>query len=101
MSLSSNIIEEKYTLFPIRDEKTYLASCELLEKLDAIVLEETEDVEEKLAYLDALATLIEAYEDKHFKFNHYKPTPIEVIEHSIEQLNIDKKDLLKLMESKF
>ena len=100
MTLSSNIINEKYELFPIRDEKTYLMSCDLIEKLDAIVLEEAEDVEEKIAYLDALAILIEAYEDKHFKFNQYKLTPIEVIEHSLEQLNINKQDLLKLMESK-
>ena len=101
MTLSSNIIDEKYALYPIRDEKTYLMSCDLLEKLDAIVLEEAEDVEEKLAYLDALAILIEAYEDKYFKFNQYKLTPIEVIEHSLEQLNINKQDLLKLMDSKF
>ncbi len=98
MTLTSNIVKEKYELLPITDETTYRRSCELLEKLDAIVLEETVDVETKLDFLDALGALIEDYENKHFKFNQYKLTPIQVVEQALEQLNLEKEDLLKLIK---
>jgi HTH-type transcriptional regulator / antitoxin HigA len=99
MTLSSNNVESKYKLVPITDKETYQKSCALLEELDESVLEETDDLEEKLAYLDALAILIEAYEDKHFKFNQFKLTPLQAIEQAMEQLNMSKKDLANLIGS--
>ena len=89
MTFTSNIVDQKYPLYAISNEAHYLKSCEILEEMDAFVLEETEDREEKLAYLDALAKLIEEYEDKHFKFNKIKLTPQQILEQTLEQLRLE------------
>ena len=49
--------------------------------------------------LDALTTLIEAYEAKHFQFNKIELTVVQVIEQTLEQLNLSKKDLSKILGS--
>jgi HTH-type transcriptional regulator / antitoxin HigA len=43
--------------------------------------------------------LIEAYEMKNFEFNKIQLTVTEVIEQAMEQLNMNKKDLAKLLGS--
>lgn len=56
-------------------------------------------IEDIIAYLDALATLVEAYEDKSFKFNQVELTLVQVIEEALEQLGLTKKDLAKMLGS--
>lgn len=41
--------------------------------------------------LDVLATLVEAYENKHFSIS--APDPVEAIKFRMEQLGLDRKDL--------
>ena len=41
--------------------------------------------------LDVLATLVEAYENKHFPIS--APDPVEAIKFRMEQLGLDRKDL--------
>ena len=87
----------KYTLVPITDETTYLKYCDLLEELDDIEFENPIENDKKFAYLDAMTILIEAYQAKNFQFNKVELTLIEVIEQSLEQLNLSKKDLATML----
>ena len=87
----------KYTLVPITDEATYLKYCDLLEELDDIEFKNPIENEKKFAYLDAMTILIEAYQAKNFQFNKVELTLIEVIEQSLEQLNLSKKDLAAML----
>ena len=87
----------KYTLVPITDETTYLKYCDLLEELDDIEFENPIENDKKFAYLDAMTILIEAYQAKNFQFNKIELTLIEVIEQSLEQLNLSKKDLAAML----
>ena len=89
----------KYPISPITDETTYQLFCEWVEDLDDLTFEEAAEEEKKFAYLDALTTLIVAYEAKHFAFNKIELTPVQVIEQALEQLNLNRKDLAKLLGS--
>ena len=89
----------KYTITPITDEATYLHFCELVEELDDLTFEDEKEEEKKFAHLDALTTLIEAYEARNFQFNKMELTIVQVIEHALEQLNLTKKDLAKILGS--
>ena len=89
----------KYPIIPITNEATYIYFCELVETLDDLTYEEEAEEEKKFAHLDALTTLIEAYEAKHFQFNKIELTLVEVIEQALEQLNLDRKDLAKMIGS--
>ena len=60
---------QKYPISPITDEKTYLNFCDWIEELDDLSFESEAEEDKKLAYLDALTTLVLAYENKHFSFN--------------------------------
>lgn len=74
--------------------------CEWVEALDDLTFEdEAEEEEMKFAHLDALTTLIEAYENKHFKFNKTELTLAQVIEQALEQLNMSRKDSAKILGS--
>jgi len=55
---------------PITDEASYQTACDTIEKLMDMGEQAQPEIEEaRLSYLDALATLAEAYEKKHFAFN--------------------------------
>ena len=45
--------------------------------------------------LDVLVTLVEAYEQKHYKFD--PPDPIEAIKFRMEQLELKPSDLAKIL----
>jgi HTH-type transcriptional regulator/antitoxin HigA len=45
--------------------------------------------------LDVLVTLVEAYEQKHYKVGH--PDPIEAIKFCMEQLDLKPSDLAKIL----
>ncbi|NMQ21024.1 transcriptional regulator [Candidatus Competibacter phosphatis] len=71
---------------PIRTERDYRAALEEIERLmDAEP--ETPDGDR----LDVLATLVEAWEEKHFPIE--EPDPIEAIQHRMEALGMSRKDL--------
>ncbi len=89
----------KYPITPITDEATYMRFCELVEELDDLTFEDEGEEEKKFAHLDALTTLIGAYEAKHFQFNKIELTVVQVIEQTLEQLNLSKKDLSKILGS--
>ncbi len=89
----------KYPITPITDEATYLYYCDLVETLDDLTFEDEGEEEKKMAHLDAITTLIEAYEAKHFQFNQTTLSVVQVIEQALEQLNLDKKELTRLLGS--
>lgn len=89
----------KYPITPIMDESTYLRYCEWVETLDELVFEDEYEEDKKFAHIDALTTLIEAYEAKNFQFNKKNLTLIEILEQALEQLNLTKKDLGKMLGS--
>jgi HTH-type transcriptional regulator / antitoxin HigA len=90
---------EKYPITPITDEAIYMRFCDWVEELDSLNFEEEAEEEQKFAYLDTLTTLIVAYEDKHFKFNKIELTLVQVLEQALEQLNMNRKDLAKILGS--
>ncbi len=89
----------KYPITPIVDEAIYLRFCDWVETLDDLEFEDVAEEEEKFAHLDALTTLIQAYEAKHFQFNKTDLTVVQVIEQTLEQLNLSRKDLAKILGS--
>jgi HTH-type transcriptional regulator / antitoxin HigA len=89
----------KYPITPITDEITYLRFCEWVEELDDIFFDNEAEEDKKFAHLDALTTLIEAYEAKNFNFNKTELTLPQVIEQALEQLNLTRKDLSRILGS--
>lgn len=89
----------KYPITPIIDEATYQRFCDWVEEIDALHFEDEAEEEKKFAYLDTLTTLIVAYEEKHFKFNKIQLTLVQVLEQAMEQLNLSRKDLAKILGS--
>ncbi|MEQ1747389.1 MAG: helix-turn-helix domain-containing protein [Saprospiraceae bacterium] len=95
-----NTLLHKIEIAPITDEASYQNACDLIERLmDLSGLDNTEEEARRIAYLDALATLVEAYEMKNFQFNRVDLTLLQVIEQALEQLNLTKKDLAKMLGS--
>ena len=92
-----NFPSSKYVLTPITDGQTYLKYCDWVEELDDIDFENEAEEAKRFAYLDAMTTLIQAYEGKNFAFNKLELTLVEVIEQSLEQLNFSRKDLTKIL----
>jgi HTH-type transcriptional regulator / antitoxin HigA len=83
---------------PITDEASYQNACNLIEQLmDMEGDNESQSEPMRLAYLDALSTLVEAYEAKNFRFNQVELTLVQVIEQALEQLNISRKELGKML----
>ena len=78
---------------PIVTEQDYERACER-----ASDLMDAEPDTPELAELDALATLIEAYEEKLHR--PIPPDPIEAIMFRLEQLGMTKKDLEPLIGSR-
>ena len=89
--------DSKFPITPITDESTYLHFCEWVEEISDMEVDEPKEQEKQFAWLDTLTTLIEAYEEKHFKINQKVLTPVQVIEQAMEQLNMSKKELALLL----
>ncbi len=73
---------------PIRTEQDYEAACKRIDEIFQAEPGSEEDDE-----LDILATLVDAYEEKHFPIG--MPHPIEAIKISMENLGITRKDLME------
>jgi HTH-type transcriptional regulator/antitoxin HigA len=94
-----NPVLEHIQIAPLTDEASYQNACDLIEKLMEVEGLEREEESLRVAYLDALATLVEAYEAKNFKFNQVELTLVQVIEQALEQLDLTKKDLARMLGS--
>jgi HTH-type transcriptional regulator / antitoxin HigA len=97
--MMKNFISTKYPITAISDEGTYLQACDLVELLDDLIFEDEIEEAKKMAHLEAFTILIQAYENKQFHFNKIQLTLAEVIEQALEQLNLGKKDLAKIIGS--
>lgn len=75
---------------PIRTEEDYQAALEEIERL----MDAQPDTPEG-DRLDVLATLVEAWEEKHFPIE--EPDPIEAIQHRMEALGMSRKDLATMI----
>ena len=78
------------TIRPIRNEKDHAAA---LRRIEALM-----DAEPGTAAgdeLDVLATLVEAYEDRHFPID--EPDPIEAIRFRMEQDGLTRRDLQRFI----
>ena len=78
---------------PIKTKKDYTYALKRIEKLMSAKKDSKEGDE-----LDVLTTLVEAYEEKHFPIEN--PDPIAAIEHCMEALGLDRKDLEPILGSK-
>ncbi|MFM2267988.1 MAG: hypothetical protein RL757_1429 [Bacteroidota bacterium] len=81
---------------PIVTTADYEQTCAEIEQ---IMDNQVQFVDEttKLAYLDALVTLAEAYETKHFTFQNRTLSLVEILDQALEQLNWTRKDLNLLL----
>jgi HTH-type transcriptional regulator / antitoxin HigA len=73
--------------------------CEWAEDISDMVFDDTKKQDKQFEHLDTLTNLIEACEVKNFEFNKIQLTIKEVIEQFMKKLNINKKDLAKLLGS--
>jgi len=73
---------------PIRTAEDYEAACKRIDEIFQAEPGSPEDDE-----LEILATLVDAYEEKHFPIG--MPHPIEAIEIRMEDLGISRKDLME------
>lgn len=78
------------TLQPIRSENDYRAALKRVEQFFDAAQEPDPDSEEG-AFFEALMTLVEAYERKHYPIS--PPDPIEAIKFRMDQNGISVKDL--------
>ena len=82
------------TLQPIRSEDDYRAALKQVEQFfDAA--QEPDPESEEGAFFEALMTLVEAYERKHYPIS--PPDPIEAIKFRMDQNGISVKDLEPLI----
>ncbi len=88
-------------LTPIETEEDYFAACDILEKIDDCDFDSEKEQSKRYIFADALSTLVEAYETKHFKFDRPKMTVAQIINQIIEQMNTDKKSLEFLKDPTF
>ena len=82
------------TLQPIRSEDDYRAALKRVEQFFDAAQEPDPDSEEG-AFFEALMTLVEAYERKHYPIS--PPDPIEAIKFRMDQNGISVKDLEPIM----
>ncbi len=78
---------------PIRNEEDYNAA---LEQIDRLMDAEPGTAEGDR--LDVLVTLVEAYEDKHWRID--SPDPIEAIKLRMQQHRLTRRDLARVLGSK-
>ncbi len=83
-----------FQLKPIRTEADYQAALKVAEVFFDAPVEPDPDSEEGAAF-DALVTLIEAYERKHYPIA--APDPIEAIKFCMEQQSLTVKDLAPMI----
>lgn len=85
---------DRFALHPIRTETDYQAALKRAEVLfDAE--EEPDPNSEEGAYFEALITLIQAYEAKHYPID--PPDPIDAIKFRMEQQGLTVKDLVPMI----
>jgi HTH-type transcriptional regulator/antitoxin HigA len=73
---------------PIRTEEDYEAACKRIDEIFQAEPGSPEDDE-----LEILATLVDAYEEKHFPID--MPHPVEAIKIRMEDLGLTRKDLME------
>jgi len=78
---------------PIKSEKDYANTLERIESLMR-AKPNTPQMDE----LEVLTTLVEAYEEQHYKIN--APDPIDAIKFRMEQEGLKQKDLVAIVGSK-
>jgi len=78
---------------PIKSEKDYTDTLSQIEKLM-----DAEPNTPQMDELEVLTTLIEAYEEQHYKID--VPDPIEAIKFRMEQEGLKQKDLVSIVGSK-
>lgn len=78
---------------PIKNEKNYQDTLNLIDKLM-----DAKPNTSKMDELEVLTTLVEAYEEKHYKID--APDPIEAIKFRMEQEGLKQKDLVAIVGSK-
>jgi HTH-type transcriptional regulator / antitoxin HigA len=87
-------LPDRLALHPIRTEADYQAALKRAEAyFDAE--EEPDPDSEEGAHFEALITLIEAYEKKHYPIA--APAPIEAIKHRMEQRGLTARDLVPMI----
>lgn len=78
---------------PIKSRKDYQATLQRIEKLMHAKKNSREGDE-----LDVLVTLVSVYEEQHFAIDN--PDPIALIEHCMEALGLERRDLERVLGSK-
>jgi len=87
----------KQTLHPIQNEADYRAALAQVGKMVDAFVEPDPDSDEG-AYLDALVTLIQAWEEKHYPIA--PPDPVDAIKFHMEQNNMTVADMQPYIGSK-
>jgi len=83
----------KMNIKPIKNEKNYQDTLSVIESLMS-AKPNTKEMDE----LEVLTTLIEVYEEQHYKID--APDPIEAIKFRMEQESLKQKDLIEIIGSK-
>ncbi|MEA1956358.1 MAG: helix-turn-helix domain-containing protein [Campylobacterota bacterium] len=78
---------------PIKNEQNYLDALSLIDNLM-----DAKPNTSKMDELEVLTTLVEAYEEQHYKID--APDPIEAIKFRMEQEGLKQKDLVEILGSK-
>jgi HTH-type transcriptional regulator/antitoxin HigA len=79
-----------FNIKPLKSEQDYKDALSMIDQLwDAS--QDSDDGD----YLDILVTLVEKYEELHFKID--EPDPIEAIKFVMEQQNLQSKDLISIL----
>jgi HTH-type transcriptional regulator/antitoxin HigA len=78
------------TIRPIKTERDYHKALKEIDRLWAAKLDTSQGDR-----LDVLVTLVEAYEQRHYKIE--PPDPIEAIKFRMEQLELKQADLAKIL----
>lgn len=78
---------------PIKNEQDYQEALSLIENLMS-----AEPNTQEMDALEVLTTLVESYEEQHYKID--APDPIEAIKFRMEQEGLKQKDLISIVGSK-
>ena len=78
---------------PIKNEQDYINTLSQIESLM-----DAEPNTQQMDELEVLTTLVEAYEEQHYKIE--APDPIEAIKFRMEQEGLKQKDLVAIVGSK-
>jgi HTH-type transcriptional regulator / antitoxin HigA len=75
---------------PVRTEKDYRAA---LKRIDELIKLDPKKGSPSFDELDVISTLVESYENIHYKIE--SPDPVEAIKYIMEEKSLDQKDLIK------